>query len=72
MFLKSCKTDIWSEWVETVDHLQYLILPRLAAVAEASWTPQEKRSYENFEKRIQGEKYFYQLMEVDYGKHVFK
>lgn len=66
------QANFWSEWVETVDHLQYLILPRLAAVAEASWTPQEKRSYENFEKRIQGEKYFYQLMEVDYGKHVFK
>ncbi len=37
-------------WLFSV--LEYLMLPRLAAVAEAGWTPQEKRDYVSFKERI--------------------
>ncbi len=66
------QANFWTEWVETPDHVQYLMLPRLAAVAEAGWTPQELRDYKNFEQRLQGEALYYRLKGVNYGKHVFK
>ena len=66
------QANFWTEWVETADHVQYLMLPRLAAVAEAGWTPQELRDYKNFEQRLQGEALYYRLKGVNYGKHVFK
>ena len=66
------QANFWTEWVETPDHVQYLMLPRLAAVAEAGWTPQELRNYKDFEQRLQGEALFYRLKGVNYGKHVFK
>ena len=46
-------------------------VPRLAAVAEAGWTPQSERSYTNFERRLQAEPAFYKAAGVNYGKHVF-
>ena len=66
------QANFWTEWVETADHVQYLMLPRLAAVAEAGWTPQALRDYKNFEQRLQGEALYYRLKGVNYGKHVFK
>lgn len=66
------QANFWTEWVETADHVQYLMLPRLAAVAEAGWTPQELRNYKDFEHRLQGEAQYYRLKGVNYGKHVFK
>ncbi|MBQ8449386.1 MAG: beta-N-acetylhexosaminidase [Bacteroidaceae bacterium] len=66
------QANFWTEWVETADHVQYLMLPRLAAVAEAGWTPQALRNYKNFEQRLQGEALYYRLKGVNYGKHVFK
>ena len=66
------QANFWTEWVEEPEVVQYLMLPRLVAVAEAGWTPQEKRDYEDFLKRLQGEKEYYRLKGVDFGKHVFK
>ena len=66
------QANFWTEWVVEPSVVQYLMLPRLAAVAEAGWTPAELRNYDDFINRLQGETKYYQLRGVDYGKHVFK
>ena len=66
------QANFWTEWVEEPSVVQYLTLPRLAAVAEAGWTPQELRTYDSFVERMQGEAHYYNLKGVDYGKHIFK
>ena len=66
------QANFWTEWVIEPSVVQYLMLPRLAAVAEAGWTPAELRNYDDFIGRLQGEAMYYQLKGVDYGKHVFK
>ena len=66
------QANFWTEWVIEPSVVQYLMLPRLAAVAEAGWTPAELRNYDDFINRLQGEAKYYQLKGVDYGKHVFK
>lgn len=66
------QANFWSEWVEDASTLEYLMLPRLAAVAEAGWTRQSLRSYANFVERMQTEADFYQNKGLNYGKHVFK
>lgn len=65
------QANFWTEWVEDASTVQYLTFPRLAAVAEAGWTPQSERSYTNFEQRLQAEPAFYKAAGVNYGKHVF-
>lgn len=66
------QANFWTEWVENAPKLQYLLLPRLAAVAEAGWTPQAERSYPDFLKRLQQEPSYYDMKGMNYGKHVFK
>ena len=66
------QANFWTEWVVEESVLQYLMLPRLAAVAEAGWTAQQKRNYQDFINRLQAEKDFYKKKELDYGKHVIK
>ena len=66
------QANFWTEWVENTTKLQYLLLPRLAAVAEAGWTPQAERSYPDFLKRLQQEPSYYDMKGMNYGKHVFK
>lgn len=66
------QANFWSEWVIEPSTLEYLILPRLAAVAEAGWTPQEKRSFDSFKERIRKDAELYELKGWDYGKHIMK
>lgn len=42
----------WTEHVSDREYMEYLALPRLIAIAEAGWTPQNKRDFEDFRKRM--------------------
>lgn len=66
------QANFWSEWVEDTSTVEYLMLPRLAAVAEAGWTQQSQRSYSDFVKRLQKESEYYRMKGLNYGKHAFK
>ena len=66
------QANFWTEWVEDASTVQYLMLPRLAAVAEAGWTTQEQRDYNAFVERIQADTLYYRLKGLNYGKHIFK
>lgn len=65
------QANFWTEWVEDASTVQYLMFPRLAAVAEAGWTPQSLRRYPDFLQRLQAEPAYYDWRGVNYGKHVF-
>lgn len=71
-YYKGVQANFWTEWVTEPSVLEYLMLPRLAAVAEAGWTPQEKRNYENFKERIRKDAELYDLKGWNYGKHIMK
>ncbi len=65
------QANFWTEWVEEDSVLEYLMLPRLAAVAEAGWTPQSRREWPNFQQRIRAHAPLYQLRGWNYGKHLW-
>ena len=71
-YYKGVQANFWTEWVTEPSVLEYLMLPRLAAVAEAGWTPQEKRNYKDFKERIRKDAELYDLKGWNYGKHIMK
>lgn len=42
---------LWTEFIETEAHAEYMLYPRLMAMAEVAWTPQDVRQYEDFVQR---------------------
>jgi len=44
--------NMWTEYVKTSEALEYKIFPRLLAIAEIGWTPEEKRLWEDFRIRV--------------------
>ena len=44
--------NTWSEYMYTNAQREYMMYPRVVAVAEIGWTPQEKKDYKDFERRI--------------------
>lgn len=45
------EAPLWSETVRTLEDIDYLSFPRIMALAEVGWTPQEKREWEDFKRR---------------------
>ncbi|MFC1399759.1 beta-N-acetylhexosaminidase [Streptacidiphilus cavernicola] len=46
------EAPIWTETIGTVQNLEYMLLPRLPALAEVAWTPQARRSWGDFRQRL--------------------
>lgn len=44
--------NLWTEYVRTSDHVEYMAYPRGAAISEITWSPKEKKNYDNFKSRI--------------------
>lgn len=49
------QVNLWTEYVKTPEHCEEMIWPRLMALAEVGWTPQEEREYEDFRARAVNE-----------------
>lgn len=65
------QANFWSEYVETPEVLEYLMMPRLAAVAEAAWTPQDGRSYADFKRRMSTHLPLLENRDWKYATHMF-
>jgi len=46
------QANLWTETVTTDKRFDFMIWPRLAALAEAAWTRPERKSYASFKKRL--------------------
>ncbi|WP_154647865.1 beta-N-acetylhexosaminidase [Pedobacter arcticus] len=51
-FIKGGQFAIWTENIATPEYLEYMLLPRLPAIAEALWTPVSEKNYDDFVKRL--------------------
>jgi hexosaminidase len=43
---------IWTEYVPTPAHLEYMLWPRLSALSEVFWSPKEGRDFKEFQQRL--------------------
>ena len=50
------EAPLWSETVGTISAAEYMVLPRLPALAEVGWTPQSGRDWESFRTRLAAQK----------------
>jgi len=65
------QANLWSEYIPTESHSQYMIYPRLAAMAEAVWSPKESRDWESFSNRLFSLLKRYEYAGINYAKSAF-
>ena len=45
------QANLWCEWIPTPEHAEYMLYPRLFAIAENGWSPLRDKDYEAFRAR---------------------
>ena len=63
------QATFWTEHVSSNEYLEYLALPRFTCVAEVGWTPQEKKDWNSFVRRMTIETEMLDLGEYIYARH---
>ena len=46
------QANIWGEYIQTPEYLEYMAFPRLLAMAEIQWTYPERKDFEDFTHRL--------------------
>jgi hexosaminidase len=45
--------NLWTEYVASLAHAEYMLFPRVCALAEATWSAREAREFDDFSRRLQ-------------------
>lgn len=63
--------NVWTEYIKTPSHVEYMAYPRAIALAEVNWSPRESRNWENFVGRLVVNMKRLDLKHVNYSKSAF-
>ena len=70
-YIKGVQANLWTEYIATFPHAQYMVLPRWAALCEVQWSTPDKKNYEDFLSRLPRLIKWYDAEGYNYAKHVF-
>lgn len=60
------EAPLWTETVETMDDIEYLMFPRIIGYAEIGWSPVRLRNWEEYKLRLAAQSSRLKIMQVDY------
>lgn len=65
------QANLWTEYIPTLSHAQYMELPRLAAMSEVQWLQPEARDFVAFSERLPRLIDHYRALGYNYATHIF-
>jgi len=60
--------NLWTEYIATEAHAEYMAFPRAAAIAETAWSPQGNKNYDAFMIRLNHLLLHYDAMGLHYSR----
>ena len=65
------QANIWTEYIASFRHVQYMAMPRMDALAELQWNNPKERDFDAFVERCRKMVQLYDLYHYNYAKHIF-
>jgi len=65
-YILGLQGNVWTEYIPSISHLEYMAFPRAFAIAETGWTPELKKDFEEFLARLEVQKERYDLLNINY------
>ena len=69
-YILGVQGNLWTEFISEFDHAKYMLLPRLAALAEVGWS-YDNKDFDSFKKRETSLARLYDAYGYKYAKHMF-
>ncbi|QIH31990.1 family 20 glycosylhydrolase [Sphingobacterium sp. DR205] len=65
------QANIWTEYVPTTEHVEYMVFPRALALSEVNWTAKDTKSWADFQRRLQSHYKLLQELNLNYYRPSF-
>lgn len=71
-YIWGVQCNVWTEYIPTFSHVQYMMLPRGAALSEVQWSLPEVKDYEKFKnERLPRLIKIYELYGYNYSRRIY-
>jgi len=60
--------NVWTEYIQSPDQVEYMAIPRMAALAEVVWSTQKQRKWSDFMNRMEYQFKRYKKLDINYAK----
>jgi len=67
-YILGVQANLWTEYIKTPEHAEYMAFPRVSALSEIAWTPTDKKDWEDFKRRLSVQLQRYDAKGVNYSK----
>lgn len=51
-YILGAQANVWTEYIQTEDHVEYMIFPRISALAEVLWGTSDTGKFDDFKQRL--------------------
>lgn len=65
------QANLWTEYIPDFAQIEYMLLPRLAALSEVQWSQADKKNYDCFTSRLPRLMRMYEKFGHNYATHVY-
>ena len=70
-YILGAQANLWTEYIPTTQQVEYMVLPRLAALAEVLWTPPARKDWPDFQRRMRPQYQRYAALGANYARSAF-
>lgn len=68
-YIMGAQANVWTEYITNFAAVEYMSMPRMAALSEVLWTQPDKKNFKNFIQRLKVHSKVLDKMNVNYAKH---
>lgn len=71
-YVLGAQANIWTEYMNNIPKVEYMIFPRMSALSEVLWSQQSQRNWGRFDQKLRAEFKRYDWWKVNYSKAYFE
>ena len=68
-YIIGAQGNVWTEYMKTSDHVEYMVFPRIFALSEVVWA-ENRPSFDDFKSKVIGMYPVLDKMDINYSKHL--
>ena len=68
-YIKGVQANVWTEYINTPEKAEYMMFPRMFALAEIAWSQKSARNYPDFLSRLKSQEPLLKQLNLNYFKN---
>ncbi|WP_299709746.1 family 20 glycosylhydrolase [uncultured Tenacibaculum sp.] len=71
-YVLGAQGNVWTEYMETSDKVEYMTFPRAIALSEVLWSSENRKKYVNFTSRLLTFQQRFNKKDINYANHLYE